>query len=226
MSRAASRPAWAALAAALAAAVALSQDAPSGERVPEGGLAPSPPSADASHGGRHGPPLAGPAVIHPDERHLRSLRQLTFDGQNAEGYWSPDGTRLIYQHMDEDEGLMCDQEFVLDFSSGKSRRVSTGKGRVTCGYFFAGGKRIFYPRPTSPAGQPPGPRPPEGVRLASSPATNLHGRRRRQQLRAAHHDARLRRRGHASRPTERGSSSRRYATATSRSTRCASTAAT
>ncbi len=55
----------------------------------------APPEARASAG--HGPPPAGPAVIHEDETHFANLRQLTFGGQNAEGYWSPDGTRIIYQ---------------------------------------------------------------------------------------------------------------------------------
>jgi Tol biopolymer transport system component len=87
---------------------------------------------------------AGPAVIHPGETHLRNLRQLTFGGQNAEGYWSPDGTRIVYQGMNEDEGVMCDQQYVLEVATGKSRRVSTGRGRVTCGFFHDGGDRILY----------------------------------------------------------------------------------
>jgi Tol biopolymer transport system component len=91
-----------------------------------------------------GPPLAGPAVIHPEERHFRNLRQLTFGGQNAEGYWSPDGKQIIYQRTNEAEGVPCDQEFVLDLASGQSRRVSNGKGRVTCGYFTDGGRRVLY----------------------------------------------------------------------------------
>jgi len=99
------------------------------------------PAGAASHGA---PPLAGPAVIHPEEKHFRNLRQLTFGGQNAEGYWSPDGRKLIYQRMNEAEGVMCDQEFVVDLASGESRRVSNGKGKVTCGYFLEGGRRVLY----------------------------------------------------------------------------------
>jgi len=132
-----------ALAAALAAAVAFSQDAPA-ERPPPGAPG-SPPAASGSPAGARPPaPEAGPAAIHPDESHLRNLRQLTFDGQNAEGYWSPDGTRIVYQRMHEDEGLECDQLFVVSLASGTSRRVSTGRGRVTCGYFYEGGERILY----------------------------------------------------------------------------------
>jgi TolB protein len=89
-------------------------------------------------------PAAGPAVIHPEEKHFRYLRQLTFGGQNAEGYWSADGKSIVYQRMNEAEGVMCDQEYVVDVTSGKSRMVSSGKGRVTCGYFLDGDRRVMY----------------------------------------------------------------------------------
>ena len=123
-------------AAALAAPAAFSQHpgpAPAGQ-----------PAAPASPGHSAGPPLAGPAVIHPDEKHLRNLRQITFGGQNAEGYWSADGKSIVYQRMNEAEGVMCDQEYVADVATGKSRMVSSGKGRVTCGYLYDGDKRVLY----------------------------------------------------------------------------------
>jgi TolB protein len=107
----------------------------------------TPPSSHqpaARTSGHGGPPLAGPAAIHPEEKHFRNLRQLTFGGENAEGYWSPDGTRIIYQRKNETEGVACDQEFVLELATGKSRMVSNGKGRTTCGYFYDGGRRVFY----------------------------------------------------------------------------------
>jgi Tol biopolymer transport system component len=83
-------------------------------------------------------------VIHPEERHFRNLRQVTFGGQNAEGYWSPDGKQIVYQRMNEAEGVMCDQEYVVDLASGRSRMVSSGKGRVTCGYLYERGRRVLY----------------------------------------------------------------------------------
>ena len=46
--------------------------------------------------------------------------------------------------MNEAEGVMCDQAYVADLATGASRRVSNGKGRVTCGYFLAGGSRVLY----------------------------------------------------------------------------------
>ena len=77
------------------------------------------------------------------ERHLTDIRQLTFGGENAEAYWSPDGKKLIFQATPR--GARCDQEYVVDLESGDVRMVSTGKGRTTCGYFeYPGGKRIIF----------------------------------------------------------------------------------
>src|SRR4051812_1534776 len=66
--------------------------------------------------------------LEPDarERHLADLRQLTFgQGENAEGYWSPDGRKLIFQSTRD--GYACDQQFVMDLGSGQTRRVSNGQ---------------------------------------------------------------------------------------------------
>ncbi|HEX9160259.1 MAG TPA: M28 family peptidase [Thermoanaerobaculia bacterium] len=77
------------------------------------------------------------------EKHLKDIRQLTFGGENAEGYFSPDGTKLIYQAHGASGG--CDQQYVLDLTTGESRLVSSGKGRTTCGYFsYPKGDRIIY----------------------------------------------------------------------------------
>jgi len=81
-------------------------------------------------------------LARPDEPRLRGVRQLTFGGENAEGYFSPDGRRLMFQSTRP--GTPCDQQFVLDLLTGESRRVSTGLGRTTCGYFLAGGRGILY----------------------------------------------------------------------------------
>ncbi len=88
---------------------------------------------------------AGRPYDHPiaAERHLGEIRQLTFGGENAEAYWSPDGTKLIFQATPR--GASCDQEYVMDLTSGDVHRVSTGKGRTTCGYFeYPEGKRIIF----------------------------------------------------------------------------------
>jgi len=77
------------------------------------------------------------------EKHLKDVRQLTFGGENAEAYFSPDGKKLIYQSTAERGG--CDQQYILDLASGESKMVSSGKGRTTCGYFsYPNGERIIY----------------------------------------------------------------------------------
>jgi len=79
----------------------------------------------------------------PREHHLADLRKLTSGGENAEAYWSPDGRSLIFQATRE--GDACDQMYVLDLGTGETRRVSSGKGRTTCGFFFyPTGDRILY----------------------------------------------------------------------------------
>jgi TolB protein len=76
------------------------------------------------------------------ESHLRSVRQLTFDGENAEAYFAFDGTRLVYQRTPADGG--CDQIYELDLATGAERLVSTGNGRTTCSYFYPDGETILF----------------------------------------------------------------------------------
>jgi Tol biopolymer transport system component len=82
------------------------------------------------------------SLVLQGEKHFASIRQLTFGGQNAEGYFSFDETKLIFQSTRGD--FKCDQEFIMDLASGDTRLVSTGKGRTTCGYFFPTDKKILY----------------------------------------------------------------------------------
>ena len=76
------------------------------------------------------------------ERHLANLRQLTSGGENAEAYFSPDGTRLIYQSTRPE--YPCDQIYTMRVDGSDVRRVSTGTGRTTCGYFYPGGAQILF----------------------------------------------------------------------------------
>jgi Tol biopolymer transport system component len=81
----------------------------------------------------------GPSAQEP---HLANIRQLTFGGENAEAYFSFDGTRLILQSTRE--GVACDQIFTMKTDGTDLRRVSTGKGRTTCSYFYPDGRSILY----------------------------------------------------------------------------------
>jgi Tol biopolymer transport system component len=90
------------------------------------------------------PPTAARAdsLIRPGENHFAGLWQLTFGGENAEAYWSGDGSKVIFQATRE--GWPCDQMFVMDLTTGAERRVSTGRGRCTCGYFYDDDRRILF----------------------------------------------------------------------------------
>jgi Tol biopolymer transport system component len=87
---------------------------------------------------------AGQGTLH-DAREVRlaDVRQLTFGSENAEAYWSPDGSELIFQSTRSP--YQCDQIFTMPISDPAAlSRVSTGSGRTTCGYFTADGERIIY----------------------------------------------------------------------------------
>ncbi len=86
-----------------------------------------------------------PAPLHdPREKHLVHIRQLSFGGENAEAYFNEDGTKFTFQKRKGNTGFQCDQIFEFDLKTGKSRLVSTGKGRTTCAYYTKGGRRILY----------------------------------------------------------------------------------
>lgn len=92
-----------------------------------------------------GTPAAGAApdsLVRPGEVHLKNIRQLTFGGENAEAYFSFDGTRLIFQSRPPGAG--CDQIYTMDLNGGDRKLVSTGKGRTTCSYFYPSGDKILY----------------------------------------------------------------------------------
>jgi Tol biopolymer transport system component len=102
--------------------------------------------------GRQEPPAPAPAP-NP-ERHLGSIRQLTSGGTHAEAYWSPDGTKLIYQAVRD--GDKADQIYVLDLATGESKRISDGRGKTTCAYFLRDG-RIVYSSTKAAGAEPPPP---------------------------------------------------------------------
>jgi TolB protein len=84
-----------------------------------------------------------PSTAKPEiERHLKNIKQLTRGGENAEAYFSPDGSHLIFQSTRD--GYPCDQIFTVKIDGTDLRKVSTGKGRTTCGYFYPGSKYILF----------------------------------------------------------------------------------
>jgi len=87
-------------------------------------------------------------LIYPEEKNFKSLRQITFGGDNAEAYWDFNDTNLVFQSNNSDWGVNCDQIFIIDKSENLSNKtpkmISTGQGRTTCAYFMPDGKHIVY----------------------------------------------------------------------------------
>jgi Tol biopolymer transport system component len=84
------------------------------------------------------------------EKHLHNIRQLTFGGDNAEAYWSPDSKWLTFQSNWSKWGLKCDQIFAMKVKKAaghpkyKPQPISNGKGRTTCSYFMPDGQHILF----------------------------------------------------------------------------------
>ena len=88
------------------------------------------------------------SLIYPDEKHFKNIQQLTFNGDNAEAYWSFDDRQIIFQRKNEKEGIMCDRMFIGNIpqknGSFQFKQLSSVLGRTTCGYFLPDGKHIIY----------------------------------------------------------------------------------
>ena len=77
----------------------------------------------------------------PGEKHLRNIRQLTFEGNNAESYFSRSGKQLIFQRQEKADSA-CDQQYIMNIDGSGLRRISNGQGRTTCGYFSDDDRRV------------------------------------------------------------------------------------
>lgn len=88
----------------------------------------------------HRQPATVPGI--EGEGHLRNVRPLTSEGENAEAYFSADSRQLVFQSTHGD--MKCDQIFVMNTDGSGRRQISTGKGRTTCSYFSPDGTRIVY----------------------------------------------------------------------------------
>jgi Tol biopolymer transport system component len=76
--------------------------------------------------------------------HLKNIRQVTQEYVRAgEGYFSHDAKKIIFQAEEKGENPFY-QMFVMDLATGAARRVSTGVGKTTCGYFHPSGKKIIW----------------------------------------------------------------------------------
>jgi len=82
------------------------------------------------------------------EKNLKNITKLTFGGDNAEAYFSPNSKMLTMQVTNPAIGAQCDQIYLYDLTQKTAesnlKLVSTGKGRTTCSFFMPDGKHIIY----------------------------------------------------------------------------------
>ncbi len=76
------------------------------------------------------------------EKRFSNMRQLTFGGENAEAYFSFDGSELIFQTTRD--SLKCDVIFRMDADGDNVSQISTGNGVTTCAFIAPNGKSIIY----------------------------------------------------------------------------------
>ena len=80
----------------------------------------------------------------PERDFLSRIRRLTVDGRRAgEGYWSPDGRRLVFQ-SEREPGNPFYQIYALDLTTGDTLRISPGVGKTTCSFFRPGTDQILF----------------------------------------------------------------------------------
>lgn len=87
--------------------------------------------------------FAAPST-NEETRFLTNTRQLTFEGRRSgEGYFSADGTKLIFQSEREPNNPFY-QIYMLDLASGNSHRVSPGIGKTTCAFFRPNRDEVLF----------------------------------------------------------------------------------
>ncbi len=75
---------------------------------------------------------------------LSRVRRLTIEGRRAgEGYWSPDGQRLVFQ-SEREPGNPFYQIYTLDLANGDTKRISPGLGKTTCAFFRPRSDEILF----------------------------------------------------------------------------------
>jgi Tol biopolymer transport system component len=88
--------------------------------------------------------LLAPRAFADESAFISRARQLTFEGRRSgEGYFSPDGTKLVFQ-SEREPGNPFYQIYVLDLETGETTRVSPGIGKTTCAFIQPGRGDVLF----------------------------------------------------------------------------------
>ena len=86
-------------------------------------------------------PARGEDSVEP--KYLSNIQQVTSGFRKAgEGYFSPDGKKIIYQAIRREYPFY--QIYTQPLDGGDPQLISRGRGRTTCSYFSPDGKRIVF----------------------------------------------------------------------------------
>jgi Tol biopolymer transport system component len=88
--------------------------------------------------------ISAQSPTYQERDFLTRVRRLTVEGRRAgEGYWSPDGKRIVFQ-SEREPGNPFYQIYVLDLATGDTKRISTGIGKTTCAFFRPNSDEIEF----------------------------------------------------------------------------------
>ncbi len=80
-----------------------------------------------------------------ESKYLKNIKQVTVDFVRAgEGYFSPDGKRIIFQAEEKKTGNPFYQIFIQDLATGRVHRVSPGVGKTTCAFFHPTRDKVIF----------------------------------------------------------------------------------
>jgi len=89
-------------------------------------------------------PLAAFATDTNESTFIKNPRQLIYEGRRSgEGYFSPDGKKLIFQAERELDNPFY-QIYIVDLETGDISRVSPGSGKTTCSFFKPNSDRVLF----------------------------------------------------------------------------------
>ena len=73
---------------------------------------------------------------------LKDIKQLTFDGDNGEAYFSSDVTQLIFQS--KRSGNECDKLYTISIDGSNLKEFPIQDGAFTCAYYSLNDEFIFF----------------------------------------------------------------------------------
>ena len=77
-----------------------------------------------------------------DDFYLENTRQLTFNGDNGEAYFSPDDKYFVFQS--KRDGNLCDKIYTMTVDGDDIKMIDENRGAFTCSYYSLDGKKIFF----------------------------------------------------------------------------------